>query len=472
MMAPVSIAVVIGFLCLASSASGADRLALVIGNSDYLNTSPLSNPKNDARLMSATLREAGFEVVTVMDADYRTMKKALLDFGRSLREANVEAGLFYYAGHGVQIRGENYLVPIDATITNEDEVDLETINVNSFLQTMNSSASAINIVVLDACRNNPFARSFRSVSRGLAPVQAPKGTLIAYATAPGDVALDGDTQNSPYTLALSQAIRQGDGTPIESVFKAARQSVLKETSDKQVPWETSSITGDFYFKAARAGMAAPVLSPPKVDVPLSEAFDIARRSGTAAAWKTFLATRGGEDAYYAGLARAALDDLLPPPTSLPQPNRDYASCSRVQISGLTARLCASSILEPQFGNRYGGINIIDNNRATAWVEGVSGGGIGQSLLISFDKPEKIDLVKIINGYAKNGDIFRKNNRVRQLLVETSSGLKRVVTLMDQEQRQTLDLGEIGEIVWISFEIGAVYPGAKYDDTAISELQFE
>lgn len=450
------------------------RLALVIGNSDYINTSKLANPRNDAQLMAETLRQSGFDVATLMDADYRAMKKALLDFGRSLREADVEAGLFYYAGHGIQIGGENYLVPIDATITNEDEVDLETINVNSFLQTMNSSTSAINIVILDACRNNPFARSFRSVSRGLAPVQAPKGTLIAYATAPGDVALDGKAQNSPYTLALSQAITQGAGAPIESIFKAARQSVLKESDEQQVPWETSSIIGDFFFHPPLAGTAPPVVSPasPKGVVNIAEAFDIARRAGTADAWRAFIATRGREDAYYAALARDALARLQPSPGLQPKPARSYASCKRVEISGLPANLCVSSVLEPQFGNRYGGSNVIDNNRATAWVEGVDGGGIGQSLMVTFDGLRKIDLVKIVNGYAKNSEIFLKNNRVRQLVVETSGGLRQVVTLMDRDQRQTLDLPDLGEIGWISFEINSVYPGTKYDDTAISELQFE
>ena len=174
--------------CLSAAASAGQRVALVVGNSDYANAPSLSNPKNDAALMRDTLAEAGFDVTTIIDADQRSLKQALLEFGRALRGDDVEAGLFYYAGHGVQVAGENYLVPVNAAITSEDEIELEAINVNSFLRVMNSSDARVNIVILDACRDNPFKAASRSMSRGLAPVDAPKGTYIAYATAPGAVA--------------------------------------------------------------------------------------------------------------------------------------------------------------------------------------------------------------------------------------------------------------------------------------------
>ncbi len=237
------------------TAMAGKRVALVIGNSAYENTASLKNPVNDANLMATSLEDAGFEVTKILDADFRTIKKAMLSFGRDLRD-NPEAGLFYYAGHGVQVRGENYLIPVNARISDEDEVDLEAININSFLRVMNSSSSSINIVVLDACRNNPFARSFRSVSRGLAPVDAPKGTYIAYATAPGDVAADSRGRNSSYSTALAKAIKTR-GLTIEQVFKQARRAVLEATSSRQVPWETSSITGNFYFHNQRITINPP-----------------------------------------------------------------------------------------------------------------------------------------------------------------------------------------------------------------------
>ncbi len=243
-----------------SPTMAAKRVALVIGNSAYEHTSPLRNPVNDANLMAVSLTEAGFEVTKILDADYRTIKKAMLDFGRSLRNSP-EAGLFYFAGHGIQVRGKNYLVPVNAKISDEDEVDLEAIDVNSFLRVMDSSNSSINIVVLDACRNNPFARSFRSATRGLASVDAPKGTYVAYATAPGSVASDGRGKNSPYSVALAKAIKTR-GLTIEQVFKHARRSVLEATSSKQVPWETSSITGNFFFLDQKITLVAPTVNKP------------------------------------------------------------------------------------------------------------------------------------------------------------------------------------------------------------------
>ena len=263
----VLVTVLVANLFIGGFAQAGKRVALVIGNSEYQNTSPLKNPVNDANLMTSSLRGSGFEVTKILNADFKTMKRAMLDFGRDLRNSP-EAGLFYYAGHGVQVRGENYLIPVNAQISDEDEVDLEAININSFLRVMNSSSSAINIVVLDACRNNPFARSFRSVSRGLAPVDAPKGTYIAYATAPGDVAADGKGDNSPYSVALAKAIKQG-GITIEQVFKQARKSVLETTDAKQVPWETSSITGNFFFREREEVVEKPpVIEKPIITKPI------------------------------------------------------------------------------------------------------------------------------------------------------------------------------------------------------------
>lgn len=273
----------------ADAAMASKRVALVIGNSNYEHIQVLRNPQNDARLMAKTLGEAGFEVRELIDGNYRDMKRALLDFGRTLREPDIEAGLIYYAGHGIQVRGENYLIPVNALLTDEDEVGIEGINVNDFLQVMNSSSSPVNIVVLDACRNNPFKGSFRSASRGLAPVDAPMGTLIAYATSPGQVASDGNSSNSPYTEALSRAIVTSPGEPIESVFKQARRNVLLETDDKQVPWEVSSITGDFYFYPERDTPADAASEAPGAPSDLDVAYWTAIRDNpTAGELKAYL----------------------------------------------------------------------------------------------------------------------------------------------------------------------------------------
>ncbi len=244
---------------MAGEAQAARRIALVIGNGAYTAVSPLANPKNDADLMARTLESVGFEVTKLVDADQHAMKQAMLDFGRKLREG-VDASLFYYSGHGVQANGENYLIPVDAAIKDAGELDLQAVDVNAFLHVMEGSASKINIVILDACRNNPFASSLRSASRGLAMVDAPRGTYIAYSTAPGDVAEDGSNGNSPYTAALAAAMVKPN-VKLEEVFKDARRIVLAATDNKQVPWETTSITGDFFFVRKAARPATPPVPP-------------------------------------------------------------------------------------------------------------------------------------------------------------------------------------------------------------------
>jgi len=225
-------------------AQAQNRIALVIGNSSY-KTAPLPNPVNDATLMTRILKKTGFNVTTVLDADQKTMKRALVEFGRKLRNSDA-VGLFYYAGHGVQVRDENYLIPIGFNIQDESELAMEAIKLSSFLGTIERQEGAINIIILDACRNNPFPRSFKSVSSGLARVSAPRGSFIAYATAPGQVSYDGILGNSPYTTALSKAITT-PGLTIEQVFKQTRREVTKTTQDRQIPWEDSSITRDFHF---------------------------------------------------------------------------------------------------------------------------------------------------------------------------------------------------------------------------------
>jgi hypothetical protein len=240
---------------MATAAHAERRIALVIGNSAYSAVSPLANPKNDAELMAKTLKSVGFEVTKLVDADQRTMKQAMLDFGRKLRDG-ADVSLFYYSGHGVQAKGENYLIPVDAAIKDEGELDLQTINVNAFLQVMDNASSKVNIIILDACRNNPFASSLRSATRGLTMLNAPTGTYIAYSTGIDQVAEDGTTGNSPFTQALARAIVK-PGVKLEDTFKEVRRIVEAATSKKQVPWDTSSITGDFYFAPEADKPAAP-----------------------------------------------------------------------------------------------------------------------------------------------------------------------------------------------------------------------
>lgn len=222
------------------------RNALIIGNSNY-ETSYLKNPVNDANLMAKTLKEVGFNVTIFTDVKTQNdMKKIVRDFGKSL-EKSKGTGLFYYAGHGIQIKGVNYLVPISAKIDNEEYVEYECLDVNEVFTAMSIAQSSVNIVILDACRNNPFAKSFRSMDRGLAVInKSPSGTIIAFATAPGSVASDGAGENGLYTEELVKNLKK-PGIKIEDVFKETRIQVSKKTNNEQIPWENSSLMGDFYF---------------------------------------------------------------------------------------------------------------------------------------------------------------------------------------------------------------------------------
>jgi hypothetical protein len=239
------------------------RVALVIGNSNYANA-PLKNPVNDARDVAQALRELGFEVVYRENVNQNDMKRAIRMFGERTRSGGTR--FFYYAGHGVQMNGENYLIPVGADFANEQEIEYESVNLGLVLAQMEEVRNSINIVVLDACRNNPFPKSSRSVSRGLASVNAPTGTLIAYATAPGSVASDGTANNGIYTQELLRYMRMA-GVSVEEIFKRVRVSVREKTQGKQTPWESSSLTGDFYFMRGK-DVASPVMpetTKPSVD---------------------------------------------------------------------------------------------------------------------------------------------------------------------------------------------------------------
>lgn len=225
-------------------AAAQNRLALVIGNSDYT-SARLTNSVNDAADMAVALRHLGFTVSLKKNATFRVMEEAIREFGARLKRGGV--GLFYFAGHGMQIGGINYLIPVGARIDKETDVQFEAVNAEKVLAEMSNAENGLNIVILDACRDNPFGRSFRSAGRGLAIISnAPSGTFISYSTGPNQIARDGEGRNSPYTAALLKYMKE-PGLPIEDIFKKVRKNLRKTTGGKQVPWELSSLEGKFYF---------------------------------------------------------------------------------------------------------------------------------------------------------------------------------------------------------------------------------
>jgi uncharacterized caspase-like protein len=260
------------------------RLALVIGNSAYRAVSPLPNAENDAKRMSEMLGAAGFEVMTTPDLSQDDLRKTIGEFAGKLTEKGPDTvALVFYAGHGIQVDGENFLVPVDVDPKREADIPLQAVRLNDLLNTLNSVPNKMRIVMLDACRNNPFPAISGTTGRGLAMVDTKSGapgTFISYSTSPGSEAEDGSGANSPYTTALLNVART-PGLPIEEAFKRVRVSVNDATQGRQVPWESSSLTQDFKFfnadgqtapaeQVAAASGGRPASSPRSLDYWRSE----------------------------------------------------------------------------------------------------------------------------------------------------------------------------------------------------------
>jgi hypothetical protein len=253
---------------LVSPAAAEKRVALVVGNSAYQSVSRLENPKNDALLVADTLKRLGFTLVggqAQVELDKAGFDNAVQRFGSQSMGADV--ALFYYAGHGIQVRGTNYLVPISANPTREADVDFQMVDVGLVLRQMEGAGTRLNIVILDACRNNPFGgRGLRASDGGLAQIRAPEGTLLSYATQPGNVALDGDDGHSPYTRALVETM-QKPGLDVLQTFNQVGLVVKRATGSAQQPWvSTSPIDGSFYFSGNASGQVA-TADPPSTVLP-------------------------------------------------------------------------------------------------------------------------------------------------------------------------------------------------------------
>ena len=238
---------------MASTVFAEKRVALVIGNATY-KIAPLKNPVNDASSISSALSQLGFEVTTKLNANKRTMKQAISKFGKALAQPNT-VGLFYFAGHGIQVKNRNYLIPINSTIEGEADVEFEGIDAGRILGQMESAGNNLNLVILDACRDNPFGGSFRSAKRGLARVNVPKGSMILYAASPGERAADGTGKNGVFTQNLLSKLKQ-PGLTVDQVFKQTASAVYSDTGKAQLPYREGSIIGEFYFKPGKQQVAS------------------------------------------------------------------------------------------------------------------------------------------------------------------------------------------------------------------------
>ena len=324
--------------------ANANRVALIIGNANY-SQAALDNPTNDARDMAAKLKQLNFQVDQRLDANARTMKQAIRDFGKKLNQQGT-VGLFYFAGHGVQVNGANYLIPIGANIESEADIEFEAVNAARILSQMSLADNGLNLMILDACRNNPFSRSFRSASRGLAKMHAPKGTVILYATSPGDVAADGSGKNGLFTEKLMQAMEK-KGLKIEDVFKQTAIAVSQASANKQVPYFEGVILGDFYFNA-KVSIKLPIKQP-EIAVPGANVNNMHKYENRF--WDSVIKMDSREmyEAYlleyprghYTRIAKIKLKQLTkisqPPSTVKSKPKLKLKPESEVQLAKLTVR---------------------------------------------------------------------------------------------------------------------------------------
>jgi uncharacterized caspase-like protein len=324
-MRVIAVLITLVVVALPAAAQG-KRVALIIVNSAYQHTPKLANPKNDATDMSAALKKHAFQIVEGFDLDKGALERKVRDFATALHGAQV--GVFFYAGHGLQVAGHNYLVPVDAQLSSTSALDFEMVRHDLVHRTMEREAQ-INIIFLDACRDNPLARDLAramgtrstEVGRGLAPVESGVGTLISFSTQPGNVALDGTGRNTPFAGALVKQLSTSNDD-LSAILIGVRNDVMKETQRKQVPWEHSALTGRFYF----GGIPPPSQPPPapaQLDgVDMARAAAFIRETEDQGRLEAFIKQFG--DTPYAEMARVSLEQLRKEQeTSLvwPQPRR-------------------------------------------------------------------------------------------------------------------------------------------------------
>lgn len=303
----------------AAACAAGKRVALVVGNSHYEHAGELTNPKNDATDMTAALRKKGFVVVEGYDLDRSAFEARIRQFAEALRGA--EAGLFFYAGHGLQVRGRNYLVPVDAELSTPTALDFEMVRLD-IIHTMMANATSTNLVFLDACRNNPLARNLAramgttrsaTTDSGLAPIDSGVGTLFSFSTQPGNVALDGAGRNSPYSGALVRQINASQ-EDLFSILIAVRNDVIRDTGNSQVPWDQHALTGRFYFDPAAAAAAPKGPGPGPQQAPGPQHMSEAQRAWAAVRTSNDIAALESvfirfRDTLYADLAWARIQEL-------------------------------------------------------------------------------------------------------------------------------------------------------------------
>jgi hypothetical protein len=335
------------------------RVALVIGNDTYEVLRPqLANAAADARDFGRALRDSGFETTVKTNVKRRELYQLIDAFGAAIAASPDTVGLFYYAGHGIQANGKNYLVPVDSELASEGDLEAEAVDAGKVLRAMDEAHNNVNIVILDACRDNPLPKA-RSLTRGLATMQAPRGTFIGYAAAPGQTAQDGEAGgNGVFTGALVQHLRD-QGTPIEEVFKHVIAGVQAKTGGKQVPWMESSLQGNFYFTAPVSVTVTPSPQGGRVDDRELVFWESIKGSTDPADFGDFL--KRYPDSEFASIAQRRMASLRPAtpaappaspppaPTAPPVPQADAAEIARSVQSELKRVGCYGGTVDGVWG---------------------------------------------------------------------------------------------------------------------------
>ena len=306
-------------MVLSVAAHAERRVALVIGNSTYKHAGELANPRNDANDMASALQAVDFDVIKGLDLDKRSLEQEVRKFSVALSGADV--GVFFYAGHGLQVNGNNYLVPVDAELSTADALEFEMIRLDVVQRIMEGNAKT-NILFLDACRNNPLARNLAralgtrsaAIGRGLAPAESGVGTLISFSTQPGNVASDGAGRNSPFTGPLVKRIVRR-GVDILTVLTDVRNDVLAVTNEKQVPWENHALRARFYFNGGPSSPEAPGVGPDRSE--LERAWEFIKETEDQSRLEEFIKRFG--DTPYAPMARTRLEELKKRRIATPEP---------------------------------------------------------------------------------------------------------------------------------------------------------
>ncbi len=457
------------------------RQALVIGNAAYRYANPLVNTLNDARDIANELRATGFQVSEIYDADLDHLIDAMDKFVTRLHEQG-GVGVLYYSGHGVQVDGENYLVPIDARLKRKSRIKYEAYALNDALSRMGGrGADSINLVVLDACRDNPFASTRGMGGKGLARVEAPESTLILYAAKPGQTASDNpEGHNGLFTKYLRQAIRR-PGMNVENAFSEIVKQVYQESGRAQYPWKEGVLLHPFAFvpkeRQVQQSAPDPATLPDGLN-PEMLYWESIKDSDNPSLYQAYLGRY--PQGHFVELARikieVARNKLAPKPgpaPSAPSPvSVPPSSGTMAYDRSLVASITASSHLASQRDRRgkayaYGPSNAMDGDPKTAWVEGSKGHGIGDWIKVQFSRPVRIQAIAI-NGEYKG----KKNNRLKALSIGFSNTSSLPVRLADQPGKQMLRLNQPQITQWVIFRIQEVYRGTRFADTPIAEIDFE